>query len=141
MANDYDNTSEKKLKLPEVLKWSQEQFKELSEMRRAFEQHMWQFPVAILGVVALLLNATKAFSGSTSSNPRLVVAILLLSFGSLPRGVLLLAFYDRIDALSIHQVQPRIVDNKRRRPGFAASVRPVNPRTLHKERARLRGFC
>lgn len=90
MANDCNKTSAKKLELPQVLKWSQEQFKELGEQRRAFEQHMWQFPVATLGVVALLLNATKAFSVSTSSNPRLVVAILLLSFGMCIYGIFFL---------------------------------------------------
>ena len=64
----------------EVLHWSQEQFKDLGEQRRAFEQHMWQFPVATLGVIALLLNATKALDVTNPANPRLSAMVLLLSF-------------------------------------------------------------
>ena len=90
MPNESDQ-QDNPLKPCDVLKWSQEQFKDLGELRRAFEQHMWQFPVAMLGVIALLLNATKVLDVTNTCNPRLSVVILLVSISMCVYGILFLS--------------------------------------------------
>ncbi len=74
--------------LPEgECEWRIEQYKFLTEERRDFNKHMWQTPLAALGIVGLILNVAK---DCVASQPTLARLLFLVSAGVCLYSALLL---------------------------------------------------